>query len=436
MAITLSSANTLSSSLSQTSYTSVAFTPTASDYLLCFIGATDCTTDGVMSDSQNLGWDKLGSVVSHSTNKLIVFRSKLPAAAVSTTVTWTCSPELPSGVMIATMRCAGSDGNIRQIANNTGIASVTPSVTFGANALTTSGMIFCTLNKSNPHGTTVPTGFGARNGGNYNNPTSAIATCIRNSGHTSNQIIAGGLSPTDWTVYGVEVLNAGVGHGVTGNLTGPGSSVSGSSSRTSSSVTHETSGSLAGAGSSVASVAARFREHTTDGNLVSAGSTLSASASRTRTHEVIGSLTASGSTLSATSARTRIHSTTGELAGAESVLSAAATRYRQHDVAGVLGGQAASVDGLSIRFRVHDASATLPGHVAALSGISRIQRSHAVEGSLVGSESNITGSAASTLETMPSGTIQAIYEDHLIAATYPSHTIQATLESHTIKGSL
>jgi len=193
-----------------TSYTSGAFTPAASNYLLVFVHASDTTVDGTLTDSQSLGWTKLSGIVSNTNNRFVVFKSNTTAAASSMTVTWDCTGDAATGALLAVMRVSASDGNIRQIANNAGAADSTPSVVFSSSCLTSSAVVFATANLSNPHGNTVPSGFTARNGAAYNTPTTGVATSTSNSGFTSNTITAGGLSGTDWTVIGVEVYNAGV----------------------------------------------------------------------------------------------------------------------------------------------------------------------------------------------------------------------------------
>jgi len=193
-----------------TSYTSGAFTPAASDYLLVFVHASDTTVDGTLTDSQSLGWTKLSGIVSNTNNRFVVFKSNTTAAASSMTVTWDCTGDAATGALLAVMRVSASDGNIRQITNNAGAAASTPSVVFSSSCLTSSAVVFATANLSNPHGNTVPSGFTARNGAAYNTPTTGVATSASNSGFTSNTITAGGLSGTDWTVIGIEVYNAGV----------------------------------------------------------------------------------------------------------------------------------------------------------------------------------------------------------------------------------
>jgi|GEM_PF-6304328 len=201
---------TTGSTTNGTSYTCGSFTPAAGDYLIVSVHASDTTTDGTLTDSQGLGWDQLTGVVSNTDDRLIVFKSQTVAAASAMTVTWDCTADAATGALIAVTRASGTDGNIRQVASNSGAAAVTPSVVFAQNCITSSGIIFVTGNLSNPHGNTVPTNYTARNGGAYNTPTTGVTASTRNSGETSNTITAGGLSASDWTTVGIEIYNSGV----------------------------------------------------------------------------------------------------------------------------------------------------------------------------------------------------------------------------------
>lgn len=222
MATTLTNGVTTTTSTNVESYTSAAFTPAAGDYLFVFVVATDTLVNGSMSDTQSLGWTLVGSVTSHTTNKVIVYKSNATTAATSMTVTWDCTGDAATGAGLMILRVAGSDGGVRQFATNTDVAAVVPNVVFSSNCLTTSAVLFCTANKSNPHGTTPPTGYIGKLGGQYNTPTTGMALAVKVSGETTDTVTAGAACATDWTTVGVEIFGLGTtGRSVSGVVVTP-----------------------------------------------------------------------------------------------------------------------------------------------------------------------------------------------------------------------
>lgn len=406
------------SSSNGTSYVSGAFTPVASDYLLVFVHASDTTVDGTLTDSQGLGWDKLTGVTSNTNNRFIAFKSQTSAAASSMTVTWDCTGDAATGAVIGVMRVSGTDGNIRRTVSNSGAAAVTPSVSFASACLTTSGIVFATANLSSPHGTTAPTGYIPRVGVSYLTPTTGLASASKNSGETGTSITAGGLSPSDWTTFGIEFFGQGIGitHAGTGVLVGAGSAVSGTSTRFRA---HNTSAVLTSQIGSLVGTSAHKARHTTSGALAGQGATLSGASTRLRQFASSGVLTGQIGSIVGSSAHKAKHTTSGVLDGQTGVLSGSFRRYRQHTSSGVVPGSTAQVDGVSerfsgavthsadgafvgqgsiisgssVRFRTHESIAALLGQAASLDSVSTHRVRHDTSGILDGQLSLITGAS-------------------------------------------
>jgi len=162
-------------------------------------------------------------------------------------------------------------------------------------------------------------------------------------------------------------------------------------------VTHDTSGALTGPGSTVAGSSARFRAFATSGALTGQGSTASGSAARFRAFATTGTLTGQGSTLTGSAARVGgpvTHATTGTLSGQGSTLAGAATRFRAHPTSGVLPGQTATLAGTARHNVPHATSGTLAGQGTTLAGSAARTRAFATSGVLAGQQAAVVGSAS------------------------------------------
>lgn len=201
------------STANTTTYTTASFTPTAGDFLVAVVVASDTATDGTLTDSQGLVWELVDSHTTFTTNRLMIFAARQRAAASAMTVTWDCTADAATACIIQVARFVGSDGYIRQVATlNSGAGTTTPTCTFPVACLSSSSILFIQSNLSNPHGMTKPASpYLVLVGGNTLSPTTSSYTAYRNTGETTDTITAGGTSATDWVSVAVEVYNNGVG---------------------------------------------------------------------------------------------------------------------------------------------------------------------------------------------------------------------------------
>lgn len=201
------------STANTTTYTTASFTPTAGDLLVVVVVASDTATDGTLIDSQGLVWELVDSHTTFTTNRLMIFAARQPAAASAMTVTWDCTADAATACIIQVVRFVGSGGYIRQVATlNSGAGTTTPTCTFPVACLSSSSIIFIQANLSNPHGMTKPASpYLVLVGAVTTTPTTSSYIAYRNTGETTDTITAGGTSATDWVSVAVEVYNTGVG---------------------------------------------------------------------------------------------------------------------------------------------------------------------------------------------------------------------------------
>lgn len=204
MAVTTTFAIATSSTSNTTSYASGAFTPAAGDLLLVFAMAGATTAAASMTDSQSLGFTKVGSAVaSTSTDTMYCFVSNKFAAASSMTVTFDCTGDAADGCVIIVFRLAGmtrsGEGAVRQTAKQDNqAASGTPAPAFAVAALTGNPTYGGIMNSSNPAAMTPPTSWteNASADTGYNTPTTGAEAVYRDSGFTGTTITWGGTSAT------------------------------------------------------------------------------------------------------------------------------------------------------------------------------------------------------------------------------------------------
>lgn len=188
-------------------------------------------------------------------------------------------------------------------------------------------------------------------------------------------------------------------HPATGTLTGQGSTVVGSASRTPASVSHSTSGTLTGQGATIVGSANNFTSHSTSGVLTGQGSSITGDAD----HEVgsvphisEGVLTGPGSTIAGSANRTRVHTSSGVLTGSGSTVAGDADHEElaiPHLATGVLTGQGSTIAGNATRFRSHETTGVLTGSGSAVAGNATHVLNHSTTGSLTGQGSVIAGYA-------------------------------------------
>lgn len=182
----------------------------------------------------------------------------------------------------------------------------------------------------------------------------------------------------------------GVQHGTSGALVGPGSSAAGTANRFRA---FATSGALSGAGANITGTATKIPNHITSGALSGAGATVSGSAARTREHATTGVLSGAGSSVVGTAFHSALHATSGALTGAGSTVAGTANRTRVHATAGVLSGAGSAVTGDANRTRVHNTAGALSPVGSSVVGSAERNHYFDATGALVGPGSAVSGDA-------------------------------------------
>ena len=177
----------------------------------------------------------------------------------------------------------------------------------------------------------------------------------------------GGIDYLSVSYINGQISAGGATHTTTGALTGPGSAITGSSTRFR---VFDTAGTLVGSGSTVLGLTTRFRAFGTSGTLVGAGAAITGSSVRFRAFNTTGALTGAGSAITGDANRFRAFNTTGSLAGAGSLISGNARRYRVFDATGAIPGVAAEIVGTARVSVTHTTAGVLTGAGAELTGAS------------------------------------------------------------------
>lgn len=156
--------------------------------------------------------------------------------------------------------------------------------------------------------------------------------------------------------------------------------------------THTTSGALTGPGSTVSGTSVHKTLHTTSGALTGPGSTVVGVA--VHPHKTAGVLTGPGSTIAGTSTRFRAHSTTGTLTGTGAAVVGSATltpHTGTHNTSGVLTGQGSTVSGTSVHKTKHTTSGAIVGPGSSIVGSAK--HPHITSGVLSGGSAIVVGTA-------------------------------------------
>jgi hypothetical protein len=170
-------------------------------------------------------------------------------------------------------------------------------------------------------------------------------------------------------------------HATTGALTGPGTTVAGSSAHI---ARHTTTGALTGQLGSVAGSASSATVRPSSGVLVGQGSALAGSSAHKALHATSGTLAGQIGSVAGSAARTRAHATSGILAGLQAAIIGSAARAGSvpavtHETSGALAGQLGSLSGTAIRIALpvtHTTSGTLSGPGATLVGVATLHVQH------------------------------------------------------------
>jgi hypothetical protein len=226
MAITVATGVTTASSLNTTSYTTASFTPTADEQLIAFVVATDTLDAGSMTDTQSLGWTRIGfQTWSNSTSKLYVFIANALAINASMTATFNCAGDAATGCLIHIVRVKGNAtpaGAYVQIKSNfeDPITGSSPSVTMDSAIDTDNCIIGVACNTSLPSVITEPSGFTELVDSGYGNPATGFESAYKISG-TTGTTVSWTQSPDtqSWVAVAIELGIAGGGGGGGGTTT-------------------------------------------------------------------------------------------------------------------------------------------------------------------------------------------------------------------------
>ena len=194
-------------------------------------------------------------------------------------------------------------------------------------------------------------------------------------------------------------------HTTSGVLTGQGSTIVGSSAHI---AKHTTTGVLAGLVATIAGVARRFRSHATTGVLTGQSSTIVGSAAHKAKHTTTGVLTGQASTIVGAAKRFITHVTSGVLTGQGSIIVGSASRAsasNTHVTSGVLTGQSSSIVGSPAHKAKHTTTGVLTGQTSSIAGTSVHKAKHTTTGALVGQSAIITGSSVHKAKHTTTGTL-------------------------------
>lgn len=193
---------TTSNTANTTSYTSGSFTPALNDLLLVFVEAGGTVAIGSMTDSQGLGFTKVTSAIyDTNTQTVYCFVANNLAAASAMTVTFDCTGDPSTGVVICVARIAGMTRTnlsaIRQSAVENNLAAATvPAPVFAASALTGNPTLGAVGNNSNPAAITEPTSWTEQADAGVVTPDRGLEYVSRNSGFTGTTITWGSAGAT------------------------------------------------------------------------------------------------------------------------------------------------------------------------------------------------------------------------------------------------
>jgi len=229
------------------------------------------------------------------------------------------------------------------------------------------------------------------------------STIAGSSAHVAKHTTSGVLTGQGSTIVGSSAHVAK--HTTTGVLTGQGSSIVGASAHK---AKHTTTGVLAGLVSAIAGTSRRFRNHPTNGVLTGQSSTIVGSAAHKAKHTTTGVLTGQASTIVGAAKRFITHITSGVLTGQGSIIVGSASRAsasNTHVTSGVLTGQSSSIVGSAAHKAKHTTTGVLTGQASSIAGTSAHKTKHTTTGALVGQSAIITGSSVHKAKHTTTGTL-------------------------------
>lgn len=180
-------------------YTSGSFTPAAGDLLVAFVTATGMISPGILTDTQNLGWDLVATALkATSADTVYTFISKKLAANSAMTVTFDGSGDTATGCVIQVASVSGMTLTglqaLRQKLEVSNHAIGTPAPAFPGSCLTGNPTLGIIANATNPAGMTPPTSWTENSDTGYATPTLGAEYVSRDSGFTGTTVTWGSSS--------------------------------------------------------------------------------------------------------------------------------------------------------------------------------------------------------------------------------------------------
>jgi hypothetical protein len=399
----------------------VTATPAVGDLIIIVTANSgSTTTTAAPTDNNSSGTYTVvnTSVKATSADTMQVWvRNALIASASSTVFTQAPGTTTGGGLVVLKIpnaSVAGSSAIIRSAIQSNQATSTTPAPVLGATPSSDSAIVTAVFNASNTASVTVRSGYTSRADLGYNTPTSGLIVATRDSGETSATITWGGTSGSAFGSIAVEVSGA-IAHSSSGAITGPGSSVSGSSTRTSAAhPTHDATGYIEAPGGALGSLSGTSTvaapvTHSSSGDLVGVGSVVAGSSTRSDppsssvTHDATGYVEAQNGAIGSLSG-TSTHSvggighvSSGDLVGQGAIVSGLANRVGiPHTSSGALVGPGSVVAGTSTHSAGHTSSGALVGQGSAVAGTSTrtpAPVTHSSSGALVGPGAVVSGSS-------------------------------------------
>lgn len=205
----------VASTSNTTSYSLVAFTPSANAILTVFVFASDTTAVATMTGG-GFSWTLETSVLYNTVNTAYLFWAKTGSSPGSTTVTFDCTGDTASGAIIAISEWTGADVStpnpIKQF-KTAATTAANPTATFDANMTTTNGYAGGVgLPLSGANVCAQPTLWTEIADTGYGTPTAAACVAHRALGETGATVTFTASS----AAYGIiiaEVYESGAGPG-------------------------------------------------------------------------------------------------------------------------------------------------------------------------------------------------------------------------------
>jgi hypothetical protein len=196
--------------------TPTTFTPAVGDLCVVAVPITSSTVAGgaTFACTDDLSGGTYASIRTElfatSASSFILFvRNNLYASASACQVTVTCSGDAGTGAVVGVWTVAGmtkvGSAAVRQTAGASNQTSgTTPTLTFGAAALTGNVILGGLANATNPAGITPPTNFTEDADVGYITPTAGFEMAHRDSGHTATTVTFGN-SASQWAAIVAEL---------------------------------------------------------------------------------------------------------------------------------------------------------------------------------------------------------------------------------------